>query len=148
MCGKNPKTQDTGQVVRGSPPRVREELSFCKSGDLPVGITPACAGRTITADTNTPQSKDHPRVCGKNSSLTFFLFWIEGSPPRVREEQHSVKKIKSMSRITPACAGRTPYRNRRPACTRDHPRVCGKNFLNGGNLRLYLGSPPRVREEQ
>ena len=33
------------------------------------------------------------------------------------------------------------------SCSRDHPRVCGKNLCSAITRRLVSGSPPRVREK-
>ena len=53
--------------------------------------------------------------------------------------------IDIVSRITPACAGKTSSSASSPRCNADHPRVCGENV----DLVLFLlytgGSPPRVR---
>ena len=50
------------------------------------GITPACAGKTVIDFVSDSQSKDHPRVCGKNLSNFASFFDVVGSPPRVREK--------------------------------------------------------------
>ena len=50
-------------------------------------------------------------------------------------------------RITPACAGKTCRFCSCTRCQGDHPRVCGKNFLNVFEIALGSGSPPRVREK-
>ena len=49
--------------------------------------------------------------------------------------------------ITPACAGKTEFQMVERPQEEDHPRVCGKNEKLNTSLRMYLGSPPRVREK-
>ena len=93
------------------------------------------------------EQRDHPRVCGKNSTLSVLLKKVLGSPPRVREKlsptlAHSIK-----SRITPACAGKTLVLVRSLPKYRDHPRVCGKNQWESYTAKTERGSPPRVREK-
>ena len=69
VCGKNVNSGH-GYIPReGSPPRVREELLGVLPDPLEVGITPACAGRTVKPEINALYVRDHPRVCGKNSNM-------------------------------------------------------------------------------
>ena len=53
-----------------------------------------------------------------------------------------------LSRITPACAGKTYLEVTFDDEPEDHPRVCGKN-AKAMLVSLYgKGSPPRVREKR
>ena len=147
VYGKNKDTDTTSRYCRGSPPRVREELTGAGTGTSDSRITPACAGRTINRFNVIKHQKDHPRVCGKNKLRKGAYNMPRGSPPRVREEHGAVTTDGGALRITPACAGRTRRWTRIDRGREDHPRVCGKNALM---LRLHApppGSPPRVREE-
>ena len=126
---------------------MREELPWLCSPANDSGITPACAGRTFPMYSHHFHDKDHPRVCGKNPAAHYPIRMSVGSPPRVREEPFSPSGISQRSRITPACAGRTLSRAPDPHVLRDHPRVCGKNYLQRKSLHNANGSPPRVREE-
>ena len=54
-----------------------------------MGITPACAGKTLLNIVNNFSEKDHPRVCGENNLLRLKYTWLTGSPPRVRGKTHS-----------------------------------------------------------
>ena len=49
------------------------------------------------------------------------------------------------ARITPACAGKTEYMRTRVRFLKDHPRVCGENFMLSKDSTPGPGSPPRVR---
>ena len=107
MCGKNLVTATSRNTPPGSPPRVREKLIVLIIEKNPVGITPACAGKTVSDYPTNRLNGDHPRVCGKNLDIVWDFKPELGSPPRVRE-----KPIKSVldglaNGITPACAGKT-----------------------------------------
>ena len=147
VCGKNvsSKSDETARV--GSPPRVREKRFKDYSKGQELRITPACAGKTSRCHCQTLPMWDHPRVCGKNSSLSISNILRTGSPPRVREKQCVVSTDLSNSGITPACAGKTPVSSFQRLMVRDHPRVCGKNKDILRPFFLILGSPPRVREK-
>ena len=127
VCGKNLVHLQLQGSSPGSPPRVREKPSWEEKNDKGIGITPACAGKTISLATSLSLLWDHPRVCGKNSSSLISNSMRGGSPPRVREKH-----------INPIC----------PICERrDHPRVCGKNHCQRRQSEHKVGSPPRVREK-
>ena len=94
----------------GSPPRVREKPPSNQHFRQYSGITPACAGKTVTVYNNNEKCEDHPRVCGKNAIPDFPTYCRLGSPPRVREK-HIPEYVKPhFARITPACAGKTWYK--------------------------------------
>ena len=85
--------------------RERPPLVFVRS--VPMGITPACAGKTMTIEFSVNSVRDHPRMCGKDSTLAITPFVITGSPPHVRERRIMEIMAQSNPRITPACAGKT-----------------------------------------
>ena len=107
VCGKNLLTRRTRNSCPGSPPRVREKRHCQNIVDRQHGITPACAGKTTLLLLAVFIAWDHPRVCGKN----FYPFGrcseTLGSPPRVREKLDKKIKVTKLTRITPACAGKT-----------------------------------------
>ena len=147
MCGKNGYRQLTVKGRSGSPPRVREKLQLLIHWFVNTRITPACAGKTITPLTNRFSLWDHPRVCGKNPLFLLSLGKLPGSPPRVREKLQSAMQRMAQAGITPACAGKTLCQPCKHSCTRDHPRVCGKNVCCFQPCVRRRGSPPRVREK-
>ena len=51
---------------------------------LAVGITPACAGKSVTGKGVDFDGKDHPRVCGEKVGQSGDVLEAVGSPPRVR----------------------------------------------------------------
>ena len=130
VCGKNMLWLLIVFLIMGSPPRVREKLEKLEARAAMAGITPACAGKTPHLNNALLLCQDHPRVCGKNISLSSPRIFSVGSPPRVREKLTGIDATQVTTRITPACAGKT--RNLKPSRLRtwDHPRVCGKNSID------------------
>ena len=145
MCGENDIITPFAIGYLGSPPRVRGKPLDQTQAKAGIRITPACAGKTLTAQqvTNVPQ--DHPRVCGENSKFPSVLFCNTGSPPRVRGKPTFPLTSFSLFGITPACAGKTTSLADSLKPPRDHPRVCGENLQFCKALRSQQGSPPRVR---
>ena len=88
-------------------------------------ITPAGAGKTISAACRTREPWDHPRRCGENIVREPFYWYIVGSPP--------------------AYAGKTVLKHISCFLLRDHPRGCGENFRPARTARIRRGSPPRMR---
>ena len=145
MCGENTRAAKHSGAVLGSPPRVRGKpvpIIFCT---VLGGITPACAGKTLTASSNVIFIRDHPRVCGENSVTTHSYTIFVGSPPRVRGKPGMKEIARISGRITPACAGKTRQSRRTARSRRDHPRVCGENDRHSVKKPDHIGSPPRVR---
>ena len=48
-------------------------------------------------------------------------------------------------RFIPACAGNSLRSDRSHSCVPVHPRVCGEQVFDLGDLLAHLGSSPRVR---
>ena len=109
-------------------------------------ITPACAGKTFEFRGRPREWRDHPRVCGKDSSAPSTHAPMTGSPPRVRERQTAWAYARRRRRITPACAGKTDCTDNPICWAWDHPRVCGKDLYLACYNEDIQGSPPRVRE--
>ena len=65
---------------------MREKHRVDKAISGPLGITPACAGKTPTIERVEFPDQDHPRVCGKNLKIRVKMLGQPGSPPRVREK--------------------------------------------------------------
>ena len=112
------------------------------------GITPACAGKSLTPYYKYKNGKDHPRVCGeKKDKLTPEEYEL-GSPPRVRGKVSYTIHSYRISRITPACAGKRLGVNNLREKSKDHPRVCGEKWNIIREMQNTIGSPPRVRGKE
>ena len=84
-------------------------------------------------------------MCGEQPSPFPWLHLMSGSPPRVRGTEEETGFWHYEWGITPACAGNRAALRCLLFVDRDHPRVCGEQEISQAILRLFLGSPPRVR---
>ncbi|MDK6521025.1 hypothetical protein QP173_06370, partial [Aerococcus urinae] len=106
MCRKKVKVIIEIIFFSGSPPHVREKVSkssFCCSA---LGITPACAGKSLQLVGCLRHYRDHPRMCGKKYVLAQRGLRKPGSPPHVREKVYNHRRLDNLVGITPACAGK------------------------------------------
>ena len=110
-----------------------------------VGITPACAGKSLSASDQTVCPKDHPRVCGGKSCSSPGTLTTPGSPPRMRGKALENGGGSLDVRITPACAGKSHFATNFHLNKRDHPRMCGEKWFLPSRSVRDRGSPPHVR---
>ena len=148
MCGKDSDVFSSNGEGIGSPPHVRERRIFKYLNHDLTGITPACAGKTISRLTDSMACWDHPRMCGKDPDGISQGMGRRGSPPHVRERLPIPMIKHSYFRITPACAGKTITVSVKTSYRKDHPRMCGKDSAKAGVFKQYVGSPPHVRERR
>ena len=111
----------------------------------PLGITPACAGKSLWSPLLLILAEDHPRVCGEKDLELYRIMTTKGSPPRVRGKAIHHQHRHSPGRITPAYAGKSSRAKMELSRNQDHPRVCGEKGKALVNRSWNLGSPPRVR---
>ena len=148
VCGEKLYRLHVKSSFIGSPPRVRGEAALRIEDLVPSRITPACAGRRHTHSRRSARSRDHPRVCGEKSAGVNVNRSAQGSPPRVRGEDHVIvremadagitprvrgegvagRNAHDEEWITPACAGRSTLQFNRGRGREDHPRVCGEKL--------------------
>ncbi len=107
VCGEKGGRCYNRLDTKGSPPRVRGEAFQERQKGRNGRITPACAGRRTIRLRIRPQNSDHPRVCGEKSVRSTTRSQWRGSPPRVRGEGTIQQITCGVTRITPACAGRS-----------------------------------------
>ena len=105
VCGEQTLITQLFKGVGGSPPRVRGTASTLMSKDKAVRITPACAGNRFPRRRRARTRRDHPRVCGEQTSNQIGYLLHYGSPPRVRGTVLHARGQAVRPRITPACAG-------------------------------------------
>ena len=145
MCGEQATFPSKVTAGLGSPPRVRgTDINNIVPSIFP-RITPACAGNSDIRIFCAICEGDHPRVCGEQSCPPNIDICILGSPPRVRGTAWSTAVLRVSSRITPACAGNSPFSAPSNSDCGDHPRVCGEQHNHVPFLPTCRGSPPRVR---
>ena len=145
VCGEKSRCPAQSPARRGSPPRVRGKVRSSAVYCTPPRITPACAGKRTTGWNFRIRKRDHPRVCGEKHSLSFFIYALTGSPPRVRGKAVFGGGVGLDDGITPACAGKSVYEAIFQQLWRDHPRVCGEKPYSSLPYTAPSGSPPRVR---
>ena len=68
----------------GSPPHARGRLANAKTYFLQPGITPACAGKTVSNVNSAARRADHPRMRGEDTLYMTNVDFALGSPPHAR----------------------------------------------------------------
>ena len=145
VCGEQTAMDANIGIEVGSPPRVRGTAMVVLALACPSRITPACAGNSCIPYALFLARQDHPRVCGEQRTSSPGASRTRGSPPRVRGTGLTGGETVYAQRITPACAGNRKNQPSAYTSERDHPRVCGEQWvLNHARLPVS-GSPPRVR---
>ena len=89
-------------------------------------ITPAYAGKSLFLTRRGFSKWDHPRVCGEKYLRIAVFVLLMGSPPRMRGKDPGTFRTVSVSRITPAYAGKSGATTSAQTTPPDHPRVCGE----------------------
>ena len=125
MCGDYSQFLARQRLRKGSPLHVRGLLLRREKRVIPDRITPACAGTTRFIFDTSCSLGDHPCMCGDYSSLLLKLIDTGGSPLHVRGLLMLILVLKSVTGITPACAGTTWIKSIKKRKKRDHPCMCG-----------------------
>ena len=128
-----------------SPPRMRGKDGVNDSAQAVTGITPACAGKSLSFWPIRFSKWDPPRVCGEKSPQARMVQYRQGSPPRMRGKVDADCTEALRFGITPACAGKSVKVNEPDCLPRDHPRVCGEKVSSTSPIKCLKGSPPRMR---
>ena len=144
-CGENLDVTTPYIADKGSPPQVRGKPLTSSGESGKSRITPAGAGKTGDVNAEGFGTEDHPRRCGENFDGFIITHKQIGSPPQVRGKLPTACSKTSISRITPAGAGKTQADAVIPVNHEDHPRRCGENCLYSRAEVSRTGSPPQVR---
>ena len=126
MCGEKSRLPKQCLTSGGSPPRVRGKATANGLKPFSQGITPACAGKSISLLVPHLLFEDHPRVCGEKAGPAADIRRYMGSPPRVRGKDDFFRPMQVGQGITPACAGKSNQLFELSVLLGDHPRVCGE----------------------
>ena len=106
-CGEKARQGSGLNLILGSPPHVRGKGNLVEMPFVISGITPAYAGKRVRGIPRTYNTRDHPRVCGEKSSGQCISSRHLGSPPRMRGKGVDMRISPTLSRITPAYAGKS-----------------------------------------
>ena len=145
VCGEKNSSRTWPPCGVGSPPRMRGKVGVALSQFVDIGITPAYAGKSVSACDDDWLFKDHPRVCGEKLAGQHLAQQGKGSPPRMRGKGLLGSGALHGNGITPAYAGKSLCAASSFLPNRDHPRVCGEKLSNFGLSKGAGGSPPRMR---
>ena len=145
MCGEKITLLYALADKEGSPPHVRGKVDKSTYRNLQNRITPACAGKSLTATRAARSTGDHPRMCGEKPDCKAKRNPKKGSPPHVRGKEIGDPASCKPSRITPACAGKSFEEHGFVIGVWDHPRMCGEKLTTFDAGKLIPGSPPHVR---
>ena len=145
MCGEKQRSAESVTIPMGSPPHVRGKELRTAFKPCRLGITPACAGKSVTYRCYISEGKDHPRMCGEKQRSAESVTIPMGSPPHVRGKDRLWQKRFHEVGITPACAGKRRAQDRQDPPRGDHPRMCGEKVSSTSPIKCLKGSPPRMR---
>ena len=148
MCGEKGFGGGCFGCCLGSPPHVRGKEVERTESPLQGGITPACAGKSLTSSLFFRNRQDHPRVCGEKASIANSYVHNQGSPPHVRGKDMAHLFDPALDGITPACAGKSAVSTSLIFLRRDHPRMCGEKLALFYRPFFQQGSPPHVRGKE
>ena len=144
-CGEEFMSEQDCEQLMGSPPRVRGRVCEAGAPARTPGITPARAGKRITAFADARGERDHPRACGEEGTHVHTTSDHTGSPPRVRGRACVNRSMFIPPGITPARAGKRHTASKHIGRCGDHPRACGEECPAVHHITSGRGSPPRVR---
>ena len=105
---------------------MRGKVFMFSSNRHTAGITPAHAGKRITAGFFIIAYEDHPRTCGEKICVFHLVFLSIGSPPHMRGKELVEFNTITNFGITPAHAGKRVEILSLYALMKDHPRTCGE----------------------
>ena len=145
MGGEKQMEQGAGRLWVGSPPRGRGKVSKGIKPSDERGITPAWAGKSMTAPGRSSRTGDHPRVGGEKNNHIIDNQYGKGSPPRRRGKGGKSFTGNMFTRITPAWAGKRGRFAERKAPSWDHPRMGGEKKKSRRCCTSIGGSPPHGR---
>ena len=129
---------------------MRGKVGNRPGGQLPVGITPACAGKSLPLRHSTVTGRDHPRMCGEKAIRDCVMKTVKGSPPHVRGKAEQCNRRNNQPGITPTYAGKSFWRCKARRRCRDHPphmrgKGCGDKVKHcfHGIIPAYAGKSTR-----
>ena len=144
-CGEQTVTNQTTHHPYGSSPRLRGTV--VETGILPFHIRfiPAPAGNSSKGPRSSLGASVHPRACGEQRNILWFVAGQLGSSPRLRGTGLTLGVQIGMFRFIPAPAGNRSRRSTRRPTRTVHPRACGEQIDDPTDPGSAVGSSPRLR---
>ena len=112
---------------------------------LPVGNTPAYAGKTGLSGSQRRQAEKHPRLRGEDRYLSCYCTNLPETPPLTRGRRKPRDRRPLRSGNTPAYAGKTRKKAKRGRLHRKHPRLRGEDLLDLPTKLPFQETPPLTR---
>ena len=131
---------------RVHPPRMRGKPEHVCGGAPRGGFIPAHAGKTCPGSTPLSLRRVHPHACGENHGDWDVRPRGFGSSPRMRGKRDCGGCRPPGCGFIPAHAGKTSPHGASGRGTWVHPRACGENPPKPARPPWYVGSSPRMRE--
>jgi hypothetical protein len=145
LRGEHPTTTPSPATPSDSPPLARGAPTVSPSTVLARGLTPACAGSTLTAAVLPDARETHPRLRGEHARASSRGGTTRDSPPLARGARVVALAGDVVLGLTPACAGSTSPSATPPTASRTHPRLRGEHVAPASRDRLRTDSPPLAR---
>ena len=145
MRGENFAARSKPLVWKGSSPHARGKPGIGCVECEPVGLIPACAGKTFLPTSFMPPIRAHPRMRGENMSELVTFGLAPGSSPHARGKRPCISHSFMYSGLIPACAGKTCRKNHHRTTHWAHPRMRGENIPASCKAVTISGSSPHAR---
>ena len=114
QCRDHPRTRGEKFAIKstnanelGSPPHTQGKATETISSISAPRITPAHAGKSLVVNFNFYNPQDHPRTRGEKELTLDENARSEGSPPHTRGKVARFVTVWTLTRITPAHAGKS-----------------------------------------
>ena len=143
--GENTAIARTVTDTMGSSPLTRGKRGRSGTRRPRRRLIPAHAGKTGVRGFGKAGHGAHPRSRGENHPRLRAWPWPAGSSPLTRGKLADADCVRSLGRLIPAHAGKTPghYGDKSPRWA--HPRSRGENPRNGPSSASPAGSSPLTR---
>ena len=133
-CGENRTFVPSSRIIVGSSPRMRGKLTPRTWKTTLTRLIPAHAGKTCIWSRLTKHGQAHPRACGENAGKLEAEAGSRGSSPRMRGKRLAEPPAEAWRGLIPAHAGKTLSALAPIWHQWAHPRACGENVLEGGDV--------------
>ena len=145
VCGENEQTIGGDYLENGTSPRMRGKPPTPPRPGAGRWNIPAYAGKTFSANPVKFCRREHPRVCGENTTPSTGMRCSSGTSPRMRGKLSSMMLGTCRKRNIPAYAGKTQQAFSGVIGQTEHPRVCGENEIMPASSGFEEGTSPRMR---